>query len=893
MEENAFESSKKRKWLKWVIYGLWIAVILGFVSIFLTFYNLANGDLPSFQDLENPEYDLASIVYDIKGVPFGKYYVENREEISFEELAPQIPNALLATEDIRFFEHSGIDIRALFRVGFKTVLLQDEDSGGGSTITQQLSKLLYKRPNLSGKGSIGRFVELVKVKLKEWITAVKLERSYTKQEIISMYLNKFEFINGAHGIQAAAQTYFNKNQDELEDAEVAVLIGMLKNPSLYNPKRFPEKSQKRRDIVLSQMLKYDKIPQEAYDTLVAKTLDMSNFKRSTHSEGPAPYFRSELTKWLRNLLQKDELRKPDGTAYNIYTDGLQITTTIDLTYQKHAEQAVKEHMKWNQERYWRVWGKGMNPWTYDADSLQLIIRSRVLERKMKETERYLSLHKKHLEDIKLKLQKEIGDVSLSENVIKTLIDIKKKRISLNYAAKNNRIKSDDKGIYKDIIASKLFEQLIGNFENLEKEYKEVFKKKIPMRVFDYSEDGEKEVEMSPRDSVRYHNQILQAGMMSVNPQTGHIKAWVGGVDHKYFKYDHVNSNRQVGSTIKPFVYTTAMAFQGISPCQEYEDVQYSIAPGDANFQVNEQWSPANANEEFTGNSYNLFQGLLYSKNSITVRLVKEMGNVELIRDLLAAVGIDIDRPLSNGTPMVPSVPAICLGAMDLPVFDMVGAYTTFANNGEYTQPIFVSKIEDKNGKVLYTGIPKRNRAINPLYNHVMLDMLRNNVGGSYGMGLKTEIGGKTGTTNDYADGWFMGVSPELVSGVWVGGEDKWIRFTTLNDGQGFVMARPIFEKYMRAIENDEECDHNSDKEFGVPPPEFFALIDCDKYKQIEPEEERAQTLEEKIRRDEFTEEEEFEEFEEEEQEEEQQEEEQQEEEQQEEEQQEEEEQEEE
>ncbi len=859
MEEIAFEPKKKRKWLKWLVYGLWLAVLLGLIFSFFTFFTLANGDLPSFEDLENPKYDLASIVYDAKGVPFGKYYVENREEITYEELSPQIPNALLSTEDIRFFDHSGIDTRALFRVGIKTVLLQDEDSGGGSTITQQLSKLLYRRPNLQGKGAFARFVELVNVKLKEWITAVKLEKSYTKEEIMSMYLNKFEFINGAHGIQAAAQTYFNKNQDELKDAEIAVLIGMLKNPSLYNPKRFPEKSQKRRDIVLKQMLKYDKITEESYDTLVAKTLDMTNFKRTTHSEGPAPYFRSELTKWLRKILEKEELRKPDGSEYNIYTDGLKISTTIDLVYQKHAEQAVKEHMKWNQERYWRVWSRGMNPWTYEADSLQLVIRSRVLERKMKETERYLGMHNAHLGDIKTKLQKEIGDVSLSENMIKILIDIKKKRTSLKTEVRNKNIKTEDQGIYKDIIASPLFDELIGNYENLQKDYKETFKKKISMMVFDYAEGGEKEVEMSPRDSVRYHNQILQAGMMSVNPHTGHIKAWVGGVDHKYFKYDHVNSRRQVGSTIKPFVYTSAIAFQGISPCQEYEDVQYSIAPGDANFDVNEQWSPNNANEEFTGNSYNLFQGLLYSKNSITVRLVKEMGNVELIRDLLAAVGIDKDKPLSNGTKMVPNVPAICLGAMDLPVYDMVGAYTTFANEGEYTQPIFVSSIEDKNGKVLYTGIPKRNKAINPIYNHVILDMLRNNVGGSYGMGLKTEIGGKTGTTNDYADGWFMGVSPELVTGVWVGGEDKWIRFLTLNDGQGYVMARPIFEKYMRAIENDEECDHNSDREFAVPPPEFFSLIDCAKYKQIEPEDERAQTLEEKTRRDEFDEEEEEEE----------------------------------
>ena len=866
MEEFSQKVAKKRKWLRWLVIALWLGLVIGLLSAVLFFTNLAKGDLPSFEDLENPKYDLASIVYDSKGEAFGKYYVENREEISYDELSPQIVSALLATEDVRFNDHKGIDIRALMRVGFKTVLLQDEDSGGGSTITQQLSKLLYSRPNLKGKNKLSRFYALVKVKLKEWITSVKLERSYTKEEIMAMYLNKFEFINGAHGIEAAAQTYFNKSQDALNDDEIAVLIGMLKNPSLYNPRRFPEKSKNRRNIVLSQMLKYDMLSQESYDTLTQKELDMSNFKRTNHSEGPAPYFRSELTKWLRNLFKKEDIKKSDGESYNVYTDGLKIYTTIDLNYQKHAEKAVLDHMKWNQERYWRVWKGGMDPWRYDADSLQLIIRQKVLERKMKETERYLSMHNAFLGEIKSSIQGKYGNVSLSENVIKELIKIKKKKRSLNAVAKEWSLNDEKKNIYKSILDSDSWSELESNYEKLQSEYKSVFKKKRKMMVFDYVEEKEKEVEMSPRDSVRYHNQILQAGMLSLDPRSGHIKAWVGGVDHKYFKYDHVNSRRQVGSTIKPFVYTTAMAMQGISPCQEYEDIQYSIAPGDANFHVNEQWSPNNANEEFTGNSYNLYQGLLYSKNSITVRLVKEMGNVELIRDLLQNVGINKDEKLSNGTKLIPEVPAICLGAIDLTLMNMAGAYTAFANDGMYTQPIFISKIEDKNGKVIYTGLPNRSRAINSIYNHVILDMLRNNVQGGYSMGLKSEVGGKTGTTNDYADGWFMGITPTLVTGTWVGGEDKWIRFLTLNDGQGFVMARPIFEKYLRALESDPECDYNPDARFEKPPPEFFALIDCEKYKQIKPEEERAQTLEQKLKRDVFEddEEEEEEEFEEEE-----------------------------
>jgi len=862
MEDNSTTELKKRKWLRWLVWSFWAIVMIGVLATIIKFYNLSNGDLPSFEDLENPEYDLATVVYDCKEIPFGKYYIENREQITYDQLSPRIEQALLSTEDSRFYEHPGIDVRALFRVAFKTLLLSDEDSGGGSTITQQLSKLLYRRPNLKGS-KLGKFFKLVNVKLKEWITAVKLERSYTKEEILVMYLNKFEFINGAHGIQAAAQTYFGKTQDSLQDQEIAVLIGMLKNPSLYNPKRFPEKSKKRRNTVLTQMLKYDVLDQASYDTLIEKDLDMSGFNRSVHSEGPAPHFRAELTKWMRRIMDKEELRKSDGSAYNIYTDGLKVYTTIDLSYQKHAEQAVWEHMKWNQDRYWKVW-KGRNPWTYEADSMQLIIRANVLERKMKESERYLNLHNKYLGQIKASLNSNYGEISLSENVIKALIKVDKGKKSLASTAKNKGWSDAESGTYNKILGSQDWTKLVQNFEALEREYKDVFKKKIPMMIFDYNELGEKEVEMSPRDSVRYHNQVLQAGMLAVHPSTGHIKAWVGGTDFKYFKYDHVNSRRQVGSTIKPFVYTTAIALQGISPCQEFEDIQYSIAPGDANFYVEEQWSPSNANEEFTGNMYNLYQGLLYSKNSITVRLIKEMGNVEVVRELLSNVGIDKNKKMPGGTSIVPSVPAICLGALDLTLHEMAGAYTTFANNGTFVEPIFISRIEDKYGKIIYSGIPKKRQAINPVYNHVILDMLRNNVGGSYGMKLKSEVGGKTGTTNDYADGWFMGVTPDLVVGTWVGGEDRWIRFLTLNDGQGFVMAKPIFEKFIRKIEGDPECDYNYEKKFDYPPPSFFDIIDCERYKQVRPEDEQNQLMEAKMREDEFDEEEFDEDFQEEE-----------------------------
>jgi penicillin-binding protein 1A len=347
---------------------------------------------------------------------------------------------------------------------------------------------------------------------------------------------------------------------------------------------------------------------------------------------------------------------------------------------------------------------------------------------------------------------------------------------------------------------------------------------------------------------------LQSGLLAVDPESGYIKAWVGGVDHQFFKYDHVNSRRQVGSTIKPFVYATAIGVQGINPCQEFDDIQYTIVPGESNFYVDKEWSPANANGEFTGNKYNLFHGLLYSKNSITVRLIKQMGNVEVVRGLLKNVGIDVDFEVAEGKVAVPNVPSISLGAVDIKLYDMAGAYTTFANNGMYTQPIFIKNITDKNGKVIYTGIPKKNLAINPIYNAVMIEMLRNNVGGRYGLGVKTPVGGKTGTTNDYADGWFMAITPELVVGTWVGGDDKWIRFLSLDNGQGYVMARPIVQKFLKKLEENPACGFNPDAEFKRPAGGYGHLIDCERYKQVLPEDEQAEIQQAKKKKEVFDEE---------------------------------------
>lgn len=844
-------NEEKAKYIKYALYTLWGVIIGGLLFTLGLFIYINNQDLPTFSELENPEYDYASIIYDENGTPFGKYYIENREPLEYEEISPLVLDALISTEDSRYFIHSGIDFQALVRVAIKTVILQQESSGGGSTITQQLAKLLFDRPSLRGMGSIKRGFKLVGVKLKEWITAVKLEKSYTKEEIIAMYLNKFEFINEAHGIQAAAQTYFNKDQKDLNVSEASVLIGMLQNPSYYNPVRFPERAKERRNIVLNRLRKSGKLESEAYDSLATKEIDMSGFNRKTQSQGPAPYFRSELTKWLRKVFKENNIVKNDGSPYNIYTDGLKIYTTIDLNYQKHAEAAVVAHMEENQKRYDRVW-KNRDPWTYDADEEQKKIRQEVLNRKIKGSDRYLSLRAGIMDELISNIRGTNNSVSFSDNVIKTLIDVKKDKVSFNGAVINGRLKESDVPFYRKLLRNNdQWNSLLKAWEELQEKYESTFFTEIEMEVFNYDENGIDTVTMSPYDSVRYYNKFLQAGMLAVDPSSGYIKAWVGGINHKYFKYDHVNSRRQVGSTIKPFVYATAIAVQGINPCQEFDDIQYTIIPGDANFDVDKEWSPANANGEFTGNKYNLYHGLLYSKNSITVRLVKEMGNVQVIRGMLRNVGIDVDYELPGGHVIVPNVPSICLGAVDLSLLEMTGAYTTFANNGMYTEPIFVKNITDKNGKVIYTGVPQRNLAINPLYNSVMVDMLQNNVSGRYGLGIKSPAGGKTGTTNDYADGWFMGITPGLVVGTWVGGDDKWIRFLSLANGQGYVMARPIFQKFVKGIEQDSTSGYDYTKEFRSPPPEFYDLINCEKFKQLKPEEEQQQLRDKKKKKDEF------------------------------------------
>lgn len=845
-------------WKKKFVITLWVLAVITVIAIIFLFYSISKDNLPTFEQLENSKYKLSSIVYDAEGRELGKYYIENRENIEYDSINPYLIKALLSTEDSRFYSHSGIDFKAIFRVLGKTVLMRRESSGGGSTISQQLAKLLFRRPDLRNLSKFQKAKKLLNIKFKEWITAVKLEKSYTKEEIIAMYLNKFDFIYGAHGIQAASNIYFGKDQNDLDITEAAMIVGMLKNPALYNPIKFTDKAKTRRNIVLQQLYKYKNIEKLQLDSLKETPLNISNFKRESHDTGPAPYFRMELKKWLKKLFAEKNIKKPDGTDYNIYTDGLKIYSTIDLDYQRNAEKAVFDHMKELQSRYWKVW-RGMNPLRYKIESnKQYELRKHSIEDRIINSERYQSLKNKYLGEILNRIYNKFDGLVLNEKASFGLIEVKNRKKNINTLIKEEIVKDSSKYKINKLLNSKLWDEYQNKWEEFQAVKDKQFDTKINMKVFAYNKKMETDTLMSPRDSVIYHLRHLQTGVLAMEPGTGYIKAWVGGIGFKYFKFDHINNRRQVGSTFKPIVYATAISVQGLSPCQEFEDIQYSIVPGEGTFYLKEEWSPANANEKFTGNKYNLYQGLLYSKNSITVRLVKELGNIEVVRDLANNMGIDKNKKI-NGKYILPKVPAIALGAADLSVMQMTGAYGTFANNGVYTKPVFVVRIEDKNGRTIYNAIPHQKRALNSMYNYIMVDMLENNVAGRFRLeGVKSEIGGKTGTTNDYSDGWFMSITPNLVTGVWTGGDEKWVRFYTLEDGQGFVMARPIVQKLIYSLEQDSTCHFDYNKKFKVPDnPKYKELIDCGKYKEIKPEIESERHLEEKIEMDEF--EEEFEE----------------------------------
>ncbi|MBK9271872.1 MAG: transglycosylase domain-containing protein [Saprospiraceae bacterium] len=821
-------ASEDKYWFKSSVAWMWKA-LMGSILLFLLILFLVSFDnLPTLEELENPKYHNASLVIAKDGSMLGKYYNENREFIPFDSLNPNLLKALLATEDVRFYNHSGVDPWALLRVFFKTILLSKGESGGGSTISQQLAKLLFERPSLKGKGAIVRTALLVRVKFKEWLTAIKLERRYTKEEIISLYLNKFDFIYEAHGVQTAAKTYFGKDQKNLRLDEAAVLIGMLKNPTLYNPRRFIKLAVERRNTVLALVYKDGQISKAEFEAFKKVPLDVSAFKRETHIDGLAPHFRAELGKWLKELFEKDEIRKPNGDKYNPYQDGLKIYVTIDPIIQKAAEDAAKEHMINIQKSYFNVWTKS-DPWEYDADEKMKKIRKEALNQLVRETDRFNILWNQHYGKLMMELEAEIGKVDVNDRTIQRLINERRKPGFLKQELKNNQITKTQYDYSTEILKSNQWPEIEKAWPGFEKDLRLQMNTPVSMIVYDYETQADKMVKMSPLDSIKYHRKHLQIGSLSTDPHTGEIKSWVGGVNFKYFKYDHVNSRRQVGSTFKPFVYAAAIALQKISPCNEFQDIQYTIPANDPNFGLPESWSPGNATESFTGGYYNLYNALANSRNSITVKLVMLLGSVNPIRGLLHNMGIDSTSKRRDGGYLIPKFPSIVLGSADLSVYEMTGAYTTFANNGVYVKPYFVSHIEDKNGKVIYRNTPVQNVALAPDYNYVMVDLLMKSGGVSF---LKVPAGGKTGTTNNYVDGWFMGITPDLVVGTWVGGEDPWIRFLNMSTGQGAVMARPFFVKFINKLSDLGVSEVNPELRFPYPKGELEIELNCAKFKEM-------------------------------------------------------------
>lgn len=742
-----------------VVKILWIFIaLISLVCVFI-FFSIAKGwigYMPPVEDLENPNYKFATEVFSEDGKVLGTYSYskENRVFVGYNDLSPNIINALIATEDVRFAEHSGIDAYALTRAVVKRGILMQKNAGGGSTITQQLSKQLYSP-------SADNVMERLFQKPIEWVIAVKLERYYTKEEILTMYLNKFDFLNNAVGIKTAAFTYFGCEPKDLKIEEAATLVGMCKNPSLYNPVRYNERSRGRRNVVLDQMRKAGYITEAERDSLQALPLKLK-YNRVDHKEGLATYFREYLRGvltakkpdkanyrgWQMQKYYEDSLdwennplfgwceknTKKDGTKYNLYTDGLKIYTTLDSRMQQYAEDAVTEHLKELQGYFFKEKkGAKKAPYTFRLTQEQV---DEILGRAMRLSDRY-------------RIMKKAGAT--------------------------------------------------------EAEIKKAFDTPEEMSVFSW--EGEKDTIMTPMDSIRYYKFFLRAGFMSMDPRSGHVKAYVGGPNYHYFQYDMAMvGRRQVGSTIKPFLYTLAME-NGFSPCDEVRHVEYTLIDENG-----KPWTPRNANKKLIGDMVTVKWGLANSDNWITTYLMSKLNPYNLKR-LIHTFGV-------RNRDIVPSV-SLCLGPCEISVGEMVSAYTAFPNKGIRVAPLFVTRIEDNDGNVLATFAPEMQEVISVSSAYKMLVMLRAVVNEGTGgrvrrLGVKADMGGKTGTTNYNADGWFMGFTPSLVSGCWVGGEDRDIHFDTMLHGQGASMALPIWTKYMVKVLGDKSLGYDENETFQLP-----------------------------------------------------------------------------
>ncbi|MBQ9508149.1 MAG: penicillin-binding protein [Bacteroidales bacterium] len=722
------------KWIKpvWIIYFSGILIL----AILFTFISMGwLGFMPSLAELENPETNQATEVYSCDGVMLGKYYFENRSNCKFEEISPSLVNALIATEDARFYKHSGIDLRALFRVGFG--ILTHNNKGGGSTITQQLAKNLFPRDPHASKA------KLVLTKFKEWVVAVKLEHEFSKNEIMALYFNTVDFGNNSMGIKSASKTYFNKTPIELNTEEAALLVGMLKAPTKYSPTRNPNASTERRNTVLAQMNKYKYLTDTECDSLQKLPIDMSHFSVQDHTAGSATYFREYLRLYMNEWCKNNP--KPDGSHYDIYSDGLRIYTTIDSRMQKHAEEAVFEHVcQYLQPMFFEHWrGKENAPFA----NLSKEETDRILRSAMKRSERYQRM--------------------------------------------------------KDAGAS-------------EEEILKVFNTKVKMKVFTWN--GMKDTVMTPMDSLRYMKSFLHCGLMAVDVNSGHVKAYVGGTNYKYFQYDHVKlSRRQVGSTFKPYVYTVAMSTGDYSPCTMVPNIPVTIHLPDGR-----TWTPRNSGHYKEGQMMPLREALAQSLNQVSAYIMKQYGPDAII-ELVRRMGMTSD---------IPAVPAICLGACELSLYEQVGAINCFPNQGVYVEPTFITKICDKEGNVIFTYVPKTNEAIDQVTAFKTVRLMQGVVDFGTGRRLRGQyqlsfpLGGKTGTTDNQSDGWFVGYTPMLTCGIWVGCEDRAAHFRSTALGQGARTALPVFGLFMQKCYNDPELPYKKiaetqGKGYSFTVPEAF------------------------------------------------------------------------
>ena len=728
------------KFLKYIIpLFIFMPIIIVCIGIGVAYSELW-GPLPEFSQLENPETNLATEVLSTDKKVIGKYFIENRTHVAYEDLSIHLINALVSTEDERFFNHSGIDFIALIRA-IKGVVTNNS-LGGGSTITQQLAKMFFsKQP----KSKIDR----VKQKFKEWVIALKIERQYSKPEIIAMYLNRFDFLNLAVGIKSASKIYFNTEPINLSVEEAAVLIGMAKNPSLYNPLRRLEKTRKRRNIVLNQMVKNNHLSIVKRDSLAILPIEL-NYKKADHNEGLATYFREHLRAFMGDWIKKREL--DTGDKYNLYTDGLKIYTTIDSRMQEQAEIAVKSHIKEQQEKFYSHW-KGFAKAPFDT--------------------------------------------TLRFGEIDTII-----LMSWNRSERYRKL------IIRESDTTKI---------------KSVFNKAVNMSLFSW--DGPIDTILSPKDSIKYYSYFLHSSLISIEPQNGHIKAWVGGINHKQFKYDHVKiGKRQVGSTFKPFLYATAIDQFKYSPCMKVPNVQVIFEK--EKWGLEEDYIPSNANKKY-GGEYSLIDGLAKSKNTISAFLMKRVGPKKVI-SLARRMGIKS---------YLPAYPSLCLGTAELSLFEMTSAYTTFANEGMHVESSFILRIEDKNGIVLESFNYSPREVLSEEKNYIMVKLMQGVIENGSGRGLKwrydlhNEIGGKTGTTQNQSDGWFIGFVPNLVTGVWTGADNRAVHFRDLNSGQGARTALPIWGNYMNNLYSNN--DLNISKEpFPFPENGVSVSLKCDEVQNI-------------------------------------------------------------